>query len=43
MHMGDNLIKGQTVRDDSHVQQKSQGEVLKKNVYKITIKTVLNI
>jgi len=37
----DNLINGQTVGDDSHRLQKTQREEVKKDVYKIAIKTII--
>ncbi len=43
MYVGDNLIKGQTVQDESHNQEKDQREELKKYVHRIAIETVLNI
>lgn len=43
MYVSDNLIKGQTVGDESHAQQKSLREELKKDLYKIAVKTMLNI
>jgi purine-nucleoside phosphorylase len=43
MHVGDNLIKGQTAGDESHNLEKNQREELKKYVHKIAIETVLNI
>ena len=41
MYVGDNLIKGQTIGDESHTQQKTQREKVKKDLYKIAIKTIL--
>ena len=38
----DNLIKGQTVGDQTHTQQKMQREEVKKDVYKIALEIVLN-
>jgi len=41
VYVGDNLIKGQTVGDDSHVQQKSEREKVKTDVYKIALRGIL--
>jgi purine-nucleoside phosphorylase len=43
MFVGDNLIKGQTVRDESHNQEKMQREGLKKYVHRVAVEIVLNI
>ncbi len=42
MHVGDNLIKGQTVRDESHNQEKEQREELKKYVHRVAVEIILN-
>jgi nucleoside phosphorylase len=42
MYISDNLIKGQTVGDDSHVAQKDIRELSKNEVYKVGILTLLN-
>jgi len=42
LYVGDNLIKGQTVQDESHNQEKDQREELKKYVHRIAIEMVLN-
>lgn len=42
MYVSDNLIKGQTVGDDSHVAQKDIREFTKDEVYKAGILTLLN-
>jgi purine-nucleoside phosphorylase len=43
VYISDNLIKGQTVKDESHKIQKAQREEVKAEVYKVAIKTILNI
>jgi purine-nucleoside phosphorylase len=43
LYVGDNLIKGQTVQDESHSKEKEQREELKKYVHRIAIEMVLNI
>ena len=41
LYVSDNLIKGQTVGDDSHIQQKEIREKLKNDVYKIGLVTLI--
>jgi purine-nucleoside phosphorylase len=41
VYVSDNLIKGQTVGDETHVQQKEVREKIKMNVYKAGVKTML--
>jgi purine-nucleoside phosphorylase len=42
IYVSDNLIKGQTVGDDSHILEKSKRELVKKDVYKAGILTLIN-
>lgn len=42
VYVTDNLIKGQTVGDESHVLQKEEREVIKNDVYRIGLTTLLN-
>jgi len=42
LYVTDNLIKGQTVGDESHIQQKAKRELIKTDVYKAGIRTLLN-
>ena len=41
IYVTDNLIKGQTVGDDSHVQQKEKREAVKNDVYRFGVQTLL--
>jgi len=41
LYVTDNLIKGQTVGDESHIQQKEKREMIKKDVYKTGVLTLL--
>lgn len=41
VYVSDNLIKGQTVGDETHVLQKEEREVIKNDVYKIGLITLL--
>jgi len=41
VYVSDNLIKGQTVGDESHIMEKEERELIKNDVYKIGIKTLL--
>ena len=41
LYVSDNLIKGQTVGDDSHIQQKEIREVVKNDVYKTGLVTLI--
>ncbi|MEI6396719.1 MAG: hypothetical protein WCO48_01430 [Candidatus Taylorbacteria bacterium] len=42
LYVSDNLIKGQTVGDDSHIQQKARRELVKRDVYKAGILTLID-
>lgn len=42
LYNSDNLVKGQTVGDKSHRQQKAERERIRNEVYKIAIKTLLD-
>lgn len=42
VYISDNLIKGQTVHDDSHKNEKEKRELVKFEVYKAGLKTLLN-
>jgi len=42
IYISDNLIKGQTVHDESHLKEKPKREEVKVEVYKVAIKTLLN-
>jgi purine-nucleoside phosphorylase len=41
LYVSDNLIKGQTVGDDSHIQQKEMREAVKNDVYKTGLITLI--
>ncbi len=43
VYITDNLIKGQTCHSESHKNEKTKREELKAEVYKVVIKTLLNI
>lgn len=40
LYVSDNLIKGQTVNDESHAKQKENREEVKDEVYKIGLQTL---
>ena len=42
LYVSDNLIKGQTVGDNSHIQQKEIREIVKNDVYKTGLTTLIN-
>lgn len=42
LYISDNLIKGQTAGDDSHIQQKEVREAVKNDVYKTGLITLIN-
>ncbi|MFA6094851.1 MAG: hypothetical protein WC757_03125 [Candidatus Paceibacterota bacterium] len=41
VYVSDNLIKGQTVGDESHIQEKERREIVKNDVYHAGIKTLI--
>ena len=43
VYISDNLIKGQTVHDENHKNEKPKREAVKAEVYKTAIKTILDL
>lgn len=41
VYVSDNLVKGQTVADESHIRETEKREIVKDDVYKIGLKTLL--
>ncbi len=41
MYVSDNLIKGQTVGDESHVKEKDRREVVKNDIYRFGLQTLI--